>query len=96
MTGHALDPAELTATAERLEAAAEETRAAAAALGTGAGGDLGPAGITAAVDELIATWAGRIGGVHSELNQAGQDLRRARDAYTDGEDQAARELSDGD
>ncbi|MGA6164657.1 hypothetical protein [Amycolatopsis magusensis] len=96
MTGHRVDPAELTATADRLDAAADELRAAADALGTGAGGELGPAGITAAVDELIGTWAGRISSVHTELSRAGADVRRARDAYTEGEDQAARELPDAD
>ncbi len=79
----------MTAAAGRLDDAAGELRAATAVLDVGAGGDLGPAGITAAVDSLTQRWTGRVRVVDADLTVAATDVGAARDAYLDADRAAA-------
>lgn len=81
MNGYQADPVEMTAAAARLGESAEEVRAAATALGEGAGGDLGPGGIIEAVDHLTGVWAARMQAVSTDLTAAERDIRATRDSY---------------
>jgi len=85
----------MTAAAGRLDAAAAELGAATSVLDVGAGGDLGPAGITAAVDSLTETWARRLQVVEADLTAGAVDVGAARDAYVDADRAAAAELRRG-
>ncbi|SES28031.1 hypothetical protein SAMN05216188_13020 [Lentzea xinjiangensis] len=83
--GYAVDVAAVRVTAERLDDTAAETGAVAAALGGGAGGDLGP-GVTAAADELMRSWADRMAALRDGLAEAAGELRSAGAAYLDAEE----------
>ncbi|MFI9010613.1 hypothetical protein ACIGNX_25590 [Actinosynnema sp. NPDC053489] len=76
--GYLVDPDELTAFAGRLEEAADEVRAAAAAVGEPPG-DLGPEGVAEAVARLVAEWAEVLRGV--ELDAMADALRAAGETY---------------
>ncbi|MEV4315334.1 hypothetical protein [Actinocrispum sp. NPDC049592] len=89
MTGYQADPVEMAAAAARLADSADEVRAAAAALGEGVRGDLGPGGITAAADQLISVWAARMRAASTDLAAAGQDIRTSGDLYAGAEEVAA-------
>ncbi|PRY44553.1 hypothetical protein [Umezawaea tangerina] len=79
--GYRVDPDELTAFAGRLDESAEEVRAAAAALEEPLG-DLGPEGVTRAVELLVAEWAAvlrdvGLDAVADGLRAVGETYRRA-------------------
>jgi hypothetical protein len=92
MTGYQADPVEMASAAARLADSAEEVQTAAVALGEGAGGDLGPGGVTAAVDQLMVALAARLRAVSVDLAVAGQDIRTSHDLYVAAEEAAAVEL----
>ncbi|WNV85866.1 hypothetical protein [Umezawaea sp. Da 62-37] len=81
--GYDVDPDELTTFAGRLDESADEVRVAAAALEEPLG-DLGPEGITSAVEQLIAEWAGTLRG--AGLDAVADGLRAVGETYrrTDG------------
>ena len=76
--GYQVDPDALAAFAGRLDEVADEVRAAAATLEE-APGDLGPEGVTEAVERLAAEWVGVLRGV--ELEAVGDALRAAGETY---------------
>jgi uncharacterized protein YukE len=76
--GYGVDPDALTAFASRLDETADEVRAVVAALGEPVG-DLGPEGITEAVDRLVAEWARALRGVG--LDVVADGLRAAGESY---------------
>ncbi|MER5263027.1 hypothetical protein ABTZ99_13260 [Actinosynnema sp. NPDC002837] len=76
--GYQVEPDALAAFAGRLDEVADEVRAAAAALEQPSG-DLGPEGVTEAVDRLAAEWAGVLRGV--ELDVVADALRAAGETY---------------
>ncbi|ONI90185.1 hypothetical protein ALI22I_12715 [Saccharothrix sp. ALI-22-I] len=76
--GYRVDPDALTAFAGRLDEAADEARAAASTLEEPVG-DLGPEGVTEAVEQLVAGWARTLRGV--ELDAVADELRSAGDTY---------------
>ncbi|TQM84132.1 uncharacterized protein YukE [Saccharothrix saharensis] len=76
--GYQVDPDALGAFAGRLEEAADEVRAAAAGLAEPPG-DLGPEGVTEAVEHLVAEWAEVLRGV--ELDALADALRAAGEVY---------------
>ncbi|XVS62552.1 WXG100 family type VII secretion target [Actinosynnema sp. CA-299493] len=76
--GYQVDPDELAAFAGRLDEVADEVRAVASALEQPSG-DLGPEGVTEAVDQLVAEWAGVVRGV--ELDAVADALRAAGETY---------------
>ncbi|MFE2753087.1 hypothetical protein ACFXGA_13930 [Actinosynnema sp. NPDC059335] len=76
--GYLVDPDALTAFAARLDEAADELRAAASAVGQPLG-DLGPEGVTEAVERLVAEWADALRGV--ELDAVADGLRAAGETY---------------
>ncbi|MET0235467.1 MAG: hypothetical protein ABW224_12555 [Kibdelosporangium sp.] len=92
MNGYQADPAEMAAAADQLAASAEQVHAAATALGEGAGGDLGPAGITEAVERLTRESAARMTAVHASLLASEQGVRAVRDAYVETEHDLATRL----
>lgn len=95
MNGYHVDPAELSATAVRLSEAAQDVHTAATDLSEGAGGDLGPGGVSEAVDDLTRAWATKIRLVHDDLMAVARDLRTTRDVYADGEGYVADRLRRG-
>ncbi|MGM1059963.1 hypothetical protein [Saccharothrix sp. Mg75] len=79
--GFSADPAALAAFAGRLDEAADEVRAAAALLAEPVG-DLGPEGVTEAVEHLVAEWSRVLSGLDlaadaDEVRAAGETYRRA-------------------
>ncbi|MFD0200981.1 MULTISPECIES: WXG100 family type VII secretion target [Saccharothrix] len=76
--GYQVDPEALTAFAGRLDEAADEVRAAASTLAEPPG-DLGPEGVTEAVEQLAAEWAGVLRGV--ELAAMADSVRTAGETY---------------
>ncbi|MFE9749690.1 hypothetical protein ACIQMJ_31265 [Actinosynnema sp. NPDC091369] len=76
--GYQVDPDALGAFAGRLDEAADEVRAVAAGLAEPPG-DLGPEGVTEAVEHLVAEWAGVLRGV--ELDALADALRAAGEVY---------------
>lgn len=76
--GYLVDPDALTAFAARLDEAADELRAAASTVGQPLG-DLGPEGVTEAVERLVAEWADALRGV--ELDAVADGLRAAGETY---------------
>lgn len=76
--GYQVDPDALTAFASRVDEAADEVRAAASTLEEPSG-DLGPEGVTEAVEQLVAEWAGVLRGV--ELDALADALRAAGETY---------------
>ncbi|MFD1152760.1 hypothetical protein [Saccharothrix hoggarensis] len=70
--GYRVDPDELTAFAGRAAEAADEARAAASTVDVPVG-DLGPEGVTEAVELLVAEWARALRGV--ELDAVADELR---------------------
>ncbi|GAA3462430.1 hypothetical protein ACFFSW_36930 [Saccharothrix longispora] len=76
--GFRADPDELAAFAARLDEAGDEVRAAAAGLAEPAG-DLGPEGLTEAVEHLVAEWARVLAGADPAAEA--DALRAAGDAY---------------
>ena len=76
--GYQVDPDALAEFAVRLDEVADEVRAAAATLGEPTG-DLGPEGVTEAVDRLAVEWAGVLRGV--ELDAVADALRAAGETY---------------
>jgi hypothetical protein len=83
--GYTADVAAVRVTAERLDDAAAEVAAVAAALGQGSGGELGP-GVTAAADELLRSWAERTAALRATLADAAGELRSAGAAYRDADE----------
>ncbi len=83
--GYVTDVAAVRVTAERLDDAATEVAAVAAALGQGPGGELGP-GVTAAADELMRSWADRTAALRATLADAAGELRSAGAAYRDADE----------
>lgn len=76
--GYEVDPDELTAFAGRLDESADEVRAAAASVREPVG-DLGPEGVTRAVELLMAEWARILRGV--ELEAVADGLRAVGETY---------------
>jgi uncharacterized protein YukE len=76
--GYQVDPDALTAFASRVDEVADEVRAAASTLEEPTG-DLGPEGVTEAVEQLVAEWAGVLRGV--ELDALADGLRAAGETY---------------
>ncbi|QQQ74521.1 WXG100 family type VII secretion target [Saccharothrix sp. 6-C] len=76
--GYQVDPDELAAFAGRLDEVSDEVRATASALEQPSG-DLGPEGVTEAVDRLVAEWAAVLRGV--ELDAVADALRAAGETY---------------
>ncbi|WP_367137643.1 WXG100 family type VII secretion target [Saccharothrix sp. HUAS TT1] len=79
--GYRVDPDVLTAFAGRLDEVADEARAAASTVAEPPG-DLGPEGVTEAVEHLVAEWARALRGVGldavaDEVRAAGETYRRA-------------------
>ncbi|MEC3976721.1 hypothetical protein [Amycolatopsis sp. H20-H5] len=93
--GYHADPDELLALAGRLEEVAGELRAAACSLGGATAGELGPAGIPAALAGLTGAWSGRLRSVDTEFGSAVAGVRAAAKAYADAEERAAGELRHG-
>ena len=85
MTGYTADPHALETAAGRLDDVAREIGAAAAGIDARAGADLGPGGVTEAVDVLAANLAGRMRAVHSDLSAAAGNVAAAGAAYRDAE-----------
>ncbi|MFT7838945.1 WXG100 family type VII secretion target [Saccharothrix sp. BKS2] len=81
--GYRVDPDTLTAFAARLDETADEVRAAASSLEDPVG-DLGPEGITEAVDHLVAEWARVLRGVG--LDVVADGLRAAGDSYREADE----------
>ena len=92
MNGYQADPVEMAVAAAQLAASAAEVHAATTALGEGAGGDLGPAGITEAVERLTRRSAARMHAVHADLLASEQGIRSVRDSYVETEDHLATRL----
>jgi excreted virulence factor EspC (type VII ESX diderm) len=80
MTGYHADPHALKTAADQLDDAASELREAADGVAAPAD-DLGPGGVTEAVDVLAGKLAGRMRSVHTELRETTANLRSAREAY---------------
>jgi uncharacterized protein YukE len=76
--GYRVDPDALTAFAGRLEETADEVRAAASTVAQPVG-DLGPEGVTEAVERLVAEWARTLRGV--ELDAVADAVRAAGETY---------------
>ena len=76
--GYLVDPEALTAFGGRLDEAADEARAAASSLEEPLG-DLGPEGVTEAVEHLVAEWARVLRGV--ELDALADGVRAAGETY---------------
>ncbi len=76
--GYLVDPDALAAFARRLDEAADEVRAAAAELEVPPG-ELGPEGVTEAVEQLVAEWARTLRGV--ELDAMADALRASGETY---------------
>lgn len=81
--GYRVDPDALTAFAARLDETADEVRAVAAALEEPVG-DLGPEGITEAVDHLLGEWARALRAVEPGVLADG--LRAAAEEYRDADE----------
>jgi hypothetical protein len=93
MTGYTADPHALKVTAGKLDDVAREVGAAAAGIDARAG-DLGPGGVTEAVDVLAAGLAGRMRAVCSDLTAASANVAAAGAAYLDIEGRSS--LGQGD
>ncbi|GAB3009580.1 WXG100 family type VII secretion target [Saccharothrix stipae] len=76
--GYLVDPDALTAFAGRLDEAADEVRAAGSTVAQPPG-DLGPEGVTEAVEQLVVEWARVLRGV--ELDAVANALRAAGETY---------------
>jgi uncharacterized protein YukE len=76
--GYRVGPDALTAFAGRLDEAADEVRAAASTVEEPLG-DLGPEGVTEAVEQLVAEWARTLRGV--ELDAVADEVRAAAETY---------------
>lgn len=84
--GYAVDVTTMTATARRLDETADEVTVLAAGLAEGAGGDLGPDCVTAAVDELTRSWGDRLGAVRDALAGAAEELRAGSARYREADE----------
>ncbi|GAA1297483.1 hypothetical protein [Saccharothrix xinjiangensis] len=81
--GYGVDPDALTAFATRLDDTSDEVRAVVAALEDPVG-DLGPEGITEAVDRLVADWARALRDVG--LDVVADGLRAAGERYREADE----------
>ncbi|MEU4745154.1 hypothetical protein AB0G02_32485 [Actinosynnema sp. NPDC023658] len=76
--GYQVDPDALDAFAGRLDEVADEVRTAASTVDEPPG-DLGPEGVTEAVEQLVAEWARALRGV--ELDAVADAVRAAGETY---------------
>jgi uncharacterized protein YukE len=76
--GYRVEPDALTAFAGRLDEVADEVRAAASTV-DGPVGDLGPEGVTEAVEQLVAEWARTFRGLRLDAEADG--VRAAAETY---------------
>jgi uncharacterized protein YukE len=76
--GYQVDPDALDAFARRLDEVADDVRAAASTVDEPPG-DLGPEGVTEAVEQLVAEWARALRGV--ELDAVADAVRAAGETY---------------
>ncbi|QFZ22121.1 WXG100 family type VII secretion target [Saccharothrix syringae] len=81
--GYQVDPDVLTAFAARLDETADEVRAVASTLDDPVG-DLGPEGVTEAVDRLMGEWARALRG--AGLDEVADGLRAAVGDYRDADE----------
>lgn len=94
MTGYRADPHALKTAADQLDDVARELREAVDGVAAPTG-DLGPGGVTEAVDVLAGKLAGRMRSVHTELREAGASVRAAREAYLSADQSTVDELRRG-
>lgn len=87
--GFAADATAMAVAADRLEEAVDDTDTAARALEVGAGGDLGPAGIGAAFDDIADSLAGRMRAAQAGISSAAEIARAAGAAYRGVDEDAA-------
>lgn len=79
----------MAAVAGRLDAVTDETAAAAVLLDSGAGEDLGPGGVGAALDTVTSAWVRRLGEAGEDAAAGAGEVRAARDTYLDVDETAA-------
>lgn len=94
MTGYHADPHALKTAADQLDDVAREVGEVAEGVAASTG-DLGPGGVTEAVDVLADKLAGRMRAVHTELTATGANVRAASEAYLGAEANTVDDLRHG-
>jgi hypothetical protein len=88
-SGFAADAAAMAASADRLDEAADDTAFAARALEEGAGGDLGPADLGAAFEQVTGSLANTMRAAQADIAAAAEVARVASAAYLGVDEDAA-------